>query len=120
MRVLAADAPRLHGLTPTLAIVDELHAHATDDVYIALRTALIKTPESKLITISTAGQGADTPLGHLRTRALAQPSVIRRGAVTDAHGGQLRFLEWSLPEDGEADDARQVVARPRQNQPEPV
>ena len=27
LRVLAADAPRLHGLTPTLAVIDELHAH---------------------------------------------------------------------------------------------
>jgi phage terminase large subunit-like protein len=77
MRVLAADAPRLHGLQPTLMICDELHAHPTDDVYIALSTALIKNPGSKLITISTAGQGADSPLGKLRTRALAQPQVIR-------------------------------------------
>src|SRR5215217_7959195 len=36
LRVLAADAPRLHGLTPTLAVVDELHAHKDDEVYLAL------------------------------------------------------------------------------------
>jgi phage terminase large subunit-like protein len=29
LRVLAADAPKLHGLTPSLAIIDELHAHPT-------------------------------------------------------------------------------------------
>ena len=31
LRVLAADAPRLHGLTPTLAIIDELHAARDDE-----------------------------------------------------------------------------------------
>jgi phage terminase large subunit-like protein len=104
MRVLAADAMRLHGLTPSLAIIDELHAHASDDVYLALKTAQLKRPDSKLITISTAGAGADTPLGRLRARALAQPSVTRKGAVTDARGPQLRFLEWSVSEDDDIDD----------------
>ena len=63
LRVLAADAPRLHGLTPSLAIIDELHAHPDDEVYLALRTATVKRPESRLITISTAGQGADSRWG---------------------------------------------------------
>ena len=53
LRVLAADAPKLHGLTPSLAIIDELHAHPDDDVYVALRTATLKRPGSRLITIST-------------------------------------------------------------------
>ncbi len=108
MRVLAADAMRLHGLTPSLAIIDELHAHADDSVYLALKTAQLKRPDSKLITISTAGAGADSPLGRLRARALAQPRVSRRGAVTDAQGAQLRYLEWSVDEDADIDDARIV------------
>jgi phage terminase large subunit-like protein len=108
MRVLAANAPRLHGLQPTLMIVDELHAHPTDEVYIALSTALVKHPGSKLLTISTAGQGTDSPLGQLRARALAQPQVSRRGVVTDAQGANLRFLEWSIPEDADVDDAKTV------------
>jgi phage terminase large subunit-like protein len=110
LRVLAADAPKLHGLTPSLAIIDELHAHADDEVYLALRTATLKRPDSRLITISTAGQGADSPLGRLRARALAQPHVSRRGAFTDARGPNLRMLEWALPEDAPIDDARQVKA----------
>jgi phage terminase large subunit-like protein len=108
LRVLAADAPRLHGLTPTLAIIDELHAHADDSVYLAMKTAQLKRPGSKLIVISTAGAGADSPLGRLRSRALAQPHVTRRGAVTDARGAQLRFLEWSVDEDSDVDDPREV------------
>src|ERR671915_777102 len=62
MRVLAADAPRLHGLTPSLAIIDELQAHPDDSVYVALASALHKRPAAKLVVISTAGQGADSPL----------------------------------------------------------
>lgn len=57
----------------SLAVVDELHAHATDSVYLALLTALAKQPGAKLIVISSAGQGTDSPLGRLRARALAQP-----------------------------------------------
>jgi phage terminase large subunit-like protein len=108
LRVLAADAPKLHGLTPSLAIIDELHAHPDDEVYLALRTATLKRPESRLITISTAGQGADTPLGRLRQRALGQPHVSRRGAFTDARGPNLRMLEWSVPEDADITDAEIV------------
>jgi phage terminase large subunit-like protein len=108
MRVLAADAARLHGLTPSLAIIDELHAHADDSVYLALKTAQLKRADSKLIVISTAGAGADSPLGCLRARALAQPKVTRRGAVTDAQGAQLRFLEWSVSEDDDVDDPKVV------------
>jgi phage terminase large subunit-like protein len=108
MRVLAADAMRLHGLTPTLAIIDELHAHADDSVYLAMRTAMLKRPTSKLVVISTAGAGADSPLGRLRARALGQPSVSRTGAVTDAQGPQLRYLEWSVAEDADVDDPKVV------------
>ena len=72
MRVLAADAAKLHGLGGTLVIIDELHAHADDSVYAALRTGVDRRHQgSKLIVISTAGQGADSPLGRLRARALA-------------------------------------------------
>jgi phage terminase large subunit-like protein len=110
MRVLAADAAKLHGLGGTLVLVDELHAHADDSVYTTLRTGVMKTPGSKLIVISTAGQGADSPLGRLRTRALAQPQVKRRGGFTDAQGLNLRMLEWSLPEDADVDDMKAVKA----------
>jgi phage terminase large subunit-like protein len=60
------------------------------------------------VVISTAGQGADSPLGKLRSRALAQPHVERHGVVTDARGPSIRMLEWTLPEDADVDDARIV------------
>lgn len=112
LRVLAADAPRLMGLTPSLAIVDELGEHPNDRVYLALLTALPKRPGSKLIAISAAGVGAESPLGRLRARALAQPSVKRRGACTDARGASLRMLEWAVPDDVEPTAAAAARANP--------
>jgi phage terminase large subunit-like protein len=106
LRVLASDAPKLHGLTPSLAIVDELHAFRDGEVYLALRTAMLKRPGSRMVTISTAGQGADSPLGQLRARALGQSDVKTRGALTDARGPSLRMLEWRTPEDRDFDDDR--------------
>lgn len=104
LRVVASDAPKLHGLTPTLAVVDELHAHRDAEVYLALRTALLKRPGARMVTITTAGQGVDSPLGLLRSRGLALPHVERQGAITRAHGPGLAMLEWAAPEDADPAD----------------
>jgi phage terminase large subunit-like protein len=108
LEVWASDARKLHGLTPSLAIIDELQAHADQSVYIALNSALHKRARAQLVTISTAGQGGSSPLGLLRARALALPSVKRQGAVTEARGTGLRFLEWSVAGDADVDDPRVV------------
>jgi phage terminase large subunit-like protein len=108
MRVLPAVAPKLHGLTPSLGLIDELHALSDGGVYEAMRTAVLKRPDSKLAIISTAGSTADSPLGRLRARALAQPSIHRRGALTDARGVDLRMLDWSVADDADIDDMRLV------------
>ena len=98
LRVLGAEAPRLHGLSPTLMVLDELQAVTREGIYESLASALHKRPDSKLIVISTAGQGADSPLGRLRRRGLGLPEVKRRGYFTDARGPGLRMLEWAVPE----------------------
>jgi phage terminase large subunit-like protein len=71
-----------------------------------MASALHKRPGAQLVVISTAGQGADSPLGALRARALALPSVKRSGSVTDARGPSLRMLAWELDDDADVDDAR--------------
>ena len=80
-RVLPAEGPRLHGLIPSLMIWDEAQAVTREDVYPALASALHKTPGAKLITVSTAGQGVESPLGQLRTRAMALPTVVTHGCA---------------------------------------
>ncbi len=108
LRVLAADAPKVHGLTPSLAIIDELHAHKDDELYLALRTALHKRPGARMVVISTAGHGPETPLGRLHARALGLPSVKTRGALTDARGPRFRMLDWSVAPDVPLDDWKAV------------
>jgi phage terminase large subunit-like protein len=92
--------------------VDELHAFKDASVYEAMRTALIKRPESRMVVITTAGQGAESPLGRLRTRALSQPHVKRAGAVTEAQGPSLAMLEWAVEDEVELTDKAVKAANP--------
>lgn len=54
-QALSADGHTLDGLNIHMAIVDELHAHKTPDVYEVLETGLGKRPQSMLWAITTAG-----------------------------------------------------------------
>lgn len=110
LRMVPADGPRTHGLTPTLAIVDELWAHRDAQLYESMRSALVKRPDSRLLVISTADVGADRPLSRLRARALAQPDVHRRGPLTDCRGPELRALLWEVADEAGADDLRAICA----------
>jgi hypothetical protein len=76
----------------------------------AMMTAMLKVPACRFVGISTAAAALDSPLGKLRTRALAQPQVQRTGAVLEAGGDGLRWLEWSVPEDGDPEDLHAVAA----------
>jgi len=105
LRILSSDGPRAHGLQPTLAIVDELHAHRDPELYIALRTALGKVPTSRLLTISTAGHDVDSVLGRLRAKALTLEKTTtgaRTIAVDDR--GSFAMIEWTVPEDSPVED----------------
>jgi hypothetical protein len=108
INVTASAAPLLHGLTYSLACLDEYQAHSDHSVYVAMASALHKRPEAKMIVISTAGQGTDSPLGKLRARALGLEDVKRRGYVTDARGQDRRYLEWSVPNGADVDRPRIV------------
>lgn len=102
--VRAADASKLLGLTPTLAVLDEYCEAKDDSVYAALRTALL--PGATMFTITTAGVGVESPLGRLRARALAQDDIRVRGSVTDARGPGIRMLQWMVPEETSITDYR--------------
>jgi phage terminase large subunit-like protein len=107
LKVIAADGPKQHGLIVDMAIVDELHAHARRDLYDALRTAMLKRPGARMVTISTAGATVDTPLGELYERARKLPDVSTDGPLTRATGPHLAMLEWRAED---PDDIRQVLA----------
>jgi len=112
LRVLASDAPKVHGLAPTLALVDELHAHPRGDLYVALKTALGKRDGARMATISTAGFDRDSILGQLRERALSLPEVEHEGSLTTARDRGVGFamFEWAVPEDADLRDPAIVKA----------
>lgn len=109
LRVVPSEGARVHGLSSTLYIGDEVWAWQGEGLLEAMLTGLVKDPEARFLGISTAAARLDSPLGRLRARALAG-TVTRKGAVTDAVAPGLHWLEWSLAEDKQLDDWRAVKA----------
>ena len=113
IRVLAADADTADGVLPTLALVDELHRHKNGDLYGVFLDGL-GPRHGRLITISTAGDDEESPLGKLRAGALAMADVRRvrssRESYTRCASGDGGFVmhEWSLDADADRDDLRVV------------
>jgi len=105
LRVLSSDGPRAHGLIPTLALVDELHAHRSPDLYVALRSALGKR-SARMLTITTSGYDPESTLGQLRARALELADIERDGELTIARdpAGNFAMLEWALTLDDDLAD----------------
>jgi phage terminase large subunit-like protein len=128
IRVLASDDSRqggkAQGYNPTLALVDELHAHETDSLYIDLRSGLFKN-RGLLVTITTAGHDQDSVLGQLRQGFLdvkasggklerdlvvTPPGMLvhdpakGRLTIARAKSGRTVMLEWASREDDQPDD----------------
>jgi phage terminase large subunit-like protein len=113
LNVVASSGDKAHGWPhPTLIIADELWAWPDGPVTLlgAMMTSMLKNGECRFLGISTAAHSLDTPLGRLRARALAQPTVSRKGPVLEATGDGLRWVEWSLDEDKDPDDMAAVAA----------
>lgn len=59
-----------HGARPYLAILDELHQAITDDLYKTFKSGCNKTPNSLMLTISTAGvASSESPCYQLQIKA---------------------------------------------------
>lgn len=127
LRVLASDdskqGGKRQGFNPTLALLDELHAHENDNLYIDMRSGLFKRG-GLLVTITTAGWDLEGVLGKLRQSFLeadtAGGSVERGQSATDDGSyipdpvrGRLTvarkshraaMLEWALSKDDDWTD----------------
>jgi len=105
LRVLAADAATADGVIPTLALVDELHRHASGELYAVFRDGL-GPRDGQMVTISTAGYDESSPLGELRANAHALPSFRRTGMMNHAASpdGSFEMFEWCLLEDDDIND----------------
>lgn len=110
IRVLAADADTADGVLPTLALVDELHRHKSVELYSVFRDGL-GPRDGRMVTISTAGDSDESPLGVLRNRAYALP-MTRDGAYHYARSDDGAFVlhEWALEPGDDRDDLELVKA----------
>ena len=113
LQIVSADGSKAHGWPrPTLIIADEVWTWSDREPTLlgAMLTSMLKSPACRFLAISTAASTMDSPLGRLRIRAMSQPHVQRVGAVLEAGGGGLRWLEWSVADEDDAEDLRLVAA----------
>lgn len=103
IKVLAADANTADGVIPTLALIDELHRHKTGDLYAVFRDGL-GPRQGQMVTISTAGDDLDSPLGKTRAQARALPGLQHTGAYRYARSDSLSFHEYALEPEDDRDD----------------
>lgn len=88
--ILASDdskqGGKAQGFNPTLALIDELHAHENPSLYVDMRTGLFKN-NGLLIVITTAGWDAESVLGLLRAQFLEADQhggTVERGLLVEA------------------------------------
>ena len=101
-RVVSAEAGAVHGLNPSCVIVDEYHAHKTDDLYVALNTGSAMREQPLTLVISTAGHDLESPLGRLYQYG----RKVESGEVDDPSFG---FCWWGPTEDEKFDPADEEV-----------
>jgi hypothetical protein len=107
IKVLAADADTADGWGGTLALVDELHRQRDSELYGVLFDGL-GPRAGQLVTISTAGDTEDSPLGLLRAKAYALPNIKRTGAHRYVTNGAFSMHEWALEPDQDRENLRLV------------
>lgn len=93
-KALSADGHTLDGLNIHCAVVDELHAHKSRDVYDVLETGLGKRPQSLLWMITTAGSNKHGICYEVRDYALK----VLSGAMTDAAAEAMFAIVYSVDE----------------------
>ncbi len=105
VRVLAADVDTVDGWLGDLAICDELHRHKTVELYGVLRDGL-GPRNGRMVTISTAGDDEESPLGKIRQTAHELPDVTSDGAYHCCRSANRGFVlhEWALDADADRED----------------
>lgn len=108
-KALSADGHTLDGLNIHLAVVDELHAHKTRDVYDVLETGIGKRPQSLLWMITTAGANKHGICYEVRDYVLK----VLAGDATDAAAAATFGIVYTIDEgDDHFDEATLRKANP--------
>jgi len=108
IRILASDVDTADGVIPTLALVDELHRHKSAELYGVFGDGL-GPRNGQMITISTAGDSEDSPLGHLRAKAHQLPGVKREGVYRHGRHDGFALHEWALEANEDREDLELVA-----------
>lgn len=103
IRILASNVDTTDGVIPTLALVDELHRHKDSDLLGVLRDGL-GPRDGQMLTISTAGDLEDSPLGRLRKAAHETPGFVRDGCHWHVRTATMEYHEWALDVGDDRDD----------------
>jgi len=108
-KALSAEGHTLDGLNIHLAIIDELHAHRTREVYDVLETGLGKRPQSLLWMITTAGANKHGVCYEVRDYALK----VLAGTATDSAAEATFAIVYTIDEgDDVFDEATLRKANP--------
>ena len=83
-RVLSADAPGHEGLNPSAIVIDELHRHATRDLYDTLTSGDVARAQPFTLVITNAGVDRDSICYELYSQGL-DASKKRPGARSDLY-----------------------------------
>lgn len=105
--VIAADADTADGWGGTLALIDELHRAKDSELYGVLYDGL-GPRAGQIITISTAGDTEDSPLGELRAKAYSMDGIQRDSAHRYVTNGAFSMHEWALEPTDDLDDLELV------------
>ncbi|MBB6299410.1 phage terminase large subunit-like protein [Rhizobium leucaenae] len=101
-KALAADGGVQHGKTPRVVIADELHVWkgiAGHDLWDALDSALVKTPDTLMVVATTAGRGEE----NLAWKTVSTAIKIQKGELNDPSTLPVIFAaeesdQWDDPE----------------------
>lgn len=89
-KAVSAEAKTLHGTNPSVALLDELHAHADDSVYEAMRSGQGARPNPLLFMITTAGSGRNTVCWEQRELSR---NVLEGHHAVDSHFAYIATAE---------------------------
>lgn len=93
-RVIPSDGDLEHGSNPHAGIVDELWAHKSNKLYVALTTGTAARAQPITVTLTTAGYDKATVLGETYDKAMSLPDIEKRGMLTICRDRENGFLMW--------------------------
>jgi len=108
-RPLSSDADTLDGLNTHFAIVDELHAHPTRDLYDVIETSLGKRLRSAMWIITTAGSDTSGICYEVREYTI---KILQNLIIDDSHFGIIYTADKG---DDWKEEATWIKANPNWN-----